>query len=186
MDPFLNSLQGRLILDSGKLAGSYFDRTVVLVCHQDETGSFGLVLNKPLGRSLKSVTDSPMGAALGMTPVYQGGPVQPEMFSVLYEMDSPSEDDVLSGLRLGHSLKELCSQFESNNPPRRLRAYAGYAGWTGGQLEKEMREECWISLPALPGSVFCEHPETLWSHLLKEQGGVYELLANFPTDPSRN
>ncbi len=180
------SLRGKLILDSGKLAGSYFDRSVILVCRQDETGSFGVVLNRPLGRSLKSASDFPMNDAMKGTPIYTGGPVQQEMLSVLYETHESLENDILPFLQLGHSLQELSDRFDSNQPPRRVRAYSGYAGWTSGQLEEEMRQDCWISLAPTLSAVFCDHPETLWGRMLKKKGGIYQLIAEFPSDPSIN
>jgi len=179
-------LQGKLILDSGKLAGSYFDRTVILVCRQDESGSFGLILNRPLGKTLKAVTDFPMGKVLSHTAIYMGGPVQTEMFSVLFECEEESENDVVTSLQLGHSLQEISDRFESDQPPLRVRAYAGYAGWSSGQLEEEMKQGCWITHSAALADVFSPEPMGLWPQTLKKKGGIYQLVSQFPADPSQN
>ncbi|HCB98014.1 MAG TPA: hypothetical protein DEP78_07105, partial [Verrucomicrobiales bacterium] len=48
MDLPTNTLRGKLILDGGSLAGSFFHRSVLLICQHDEEGAFGLILNRPL------------------------------------------------------------------------------------------------------------------------------------------
>ena len=49
--PF-KSLQGQLLIDGGSLAGSFFNRTVVLLCQHNEEGAFGLVLNRPMDKTV--------------------------------------------------------------------------------------------------------------------------------------
>ena len=69
---------------------------------------------------------------------------------------------------------------------RRVRAFAGYAGWGAGQLEEELEEESWIVEPALPDDPFTPDPDGLWSEVLRRKGGRYALVATMPLDPSLN
>ena len=77
-------LKGQLLLDSGQLRGSFFPRTVVLICQHDAEGAFGLVLNRATGKTVgdKIVADLP--ESLKRCPLYVGGPVQPSALSFLH------------------------------------------------------------------------------------------------------
>jgi len=68
----------------------------------------------------------------------------------------------------------------------RARVFAGYAGWSTGQLEDEIDEEAWFIEQALPGDVFSTEPERLWSSVLERMGDQYRLLARMPEDPRMN
>ena len=63
---------------------------------------------------------------------------------------------------------------------------AGYAGWEAGQLENELGREDWIIEEALNDDAFTENPEDMWSDVLRRKGGIYELVARIPEDPSVN
>ena len=71
-------------------------------------------------------------------------------------------------------------------PVRALRVFAGYAGWSPGQLEEELEEGSWLVLPARASDVFGEEPERLWSDVLRRQGGALAVLALLPDDPRVN
>ena len=68
----------------------------------------------------------------------------------------------------------------------RRRVFAGYAGWGAGQLESELERDDWIIEPAQNDDAFTADPETLWSDVLRRKGGIYELVARMPEDPSVN
>ena len=70
------SLRGKLLLDGGQLAGSFFARTVVLVCQHDAEGAFGLVLNRPSGKQAGELLVADLPDLLEESPVFVGGPVQ--------------------------------------------------------------------------------------------------------------
>ncbi|HEU5263546.1 MAG TPA: YqgE/AlgH family protein, partial [Gaiellaceae bacterium] len=69
---------------------------------------------------------------------------------------------------------------------RRVRVFAGYAGWGPGQLDEELEEGSWIVEPALPDDVFTPEPDALWSDVLRRKGGPFGVLALMPPDPSLN
>jgi putative transcriptional regulator len=64
--------------------------------------------------------------------------------------------------------------------------FAGYAGWGGGQLEDELARDDWIVEPAVPDDVFAGDAVDLWRDVLRRKGGVFELVARMPDDPSLN
>ncbi|HAO79914.1 MAG TPA: hypothetical protein DCQ92_13265 [Verrucomicrobia subdivision 3 bacterium] len=181
------SLQGQLLLDSGQLGGSFFQRTVVLVCKHDAEGAFGLVLNRTIGKTVGEMIIADLPVALKTAPLYLGGPVQPSALSYLHTDNFIPEADVLPNLALGHSLDDLLELGDSFSPAKKVRMFAGYAGWTAGQLEIEMKRKSWLTFPASLELVFETPPEELWKKVLHSKGGwKNKLLSQLPEDLSWN
>ncbi len=180
------SLQGKLILDSGKLAGSYFDQTAILICEHDESGAAGLVLNHSLKHNLGSLAHGLLVEGLAKAPLYRGGPVHPDVISFLAESELQSNFDMIPKLMVGHSMEPLVEQFKWNNLPSQLRIYSGYAGWSPDQLEKEIENGCWVIHPASLSLIFDPKPETLWHRILHKKGGLFRFIAKCPPNPSLN
>jgi putative transcriptional regulator len=67
-----------------------------------------------------------------------------------------------------------------------VRVFAGYAGWTAGQLEAEIGAGAWWILDAWPEDAFCDEPTELWKQVLRRQGGSLALVASYPDDPMLN
>jgi putative transcriptional regulator len=72
------------------------------------------------------------------------------------------------------------------SPARKLKLFAGYAGWSPGQLEDEMKRKAWLTYPASLELVFDTAPEELWQIILRRKGWKYKLLAQMPEDLSSN
>src|SRR5512142_3022297 len=102
-----NFLKGQLLLDSGQLRGSFFQRTVVLICQHDAEGAFGLVLNRNSGSNVGDMIVADLPEALKTCPLYLGGPVQPSALSFLHSDTFLADANVLPNLSLGHSLDSL-------------------------------------------------------------------------------
>src|SRR5438128_916962 len=128
-------LKGQFLLDSGQLAGSFFQRTVVLICQHDTEGAFGLVLNRATDKKVGDVLVADLPAPLKDAPLYLGGPVQPAAMSFLHSDSFIPDANVIANLSLGHSLDELVELGESFSPAQKIKMFAGYAGWSPGQLE---------------------------------------------------
>jgi putative transcriptional regulator len=180
------SLKGQLLLDSGNLHGSWFSRTVVLICQHDAEGAFGLVLNRDSGKKVGDALVADLPEALKELSLFVGGPVQPTAMSFLHSDNFLPDSNVLPNLSLGHALDELIELGESFSPTRQIRLFAGYAGWSPGQLDDEMRRKAWLTWPATIPLVFSTPTQDLWRHILLQKGPSYLLLANSPEDPSLN
>jgi putative transcriptional regulator len=188
-DKSMQSLKGKLILDGGKLAGSEFHRAVVLICHHDPAGAFGLVLNRPSGHKVSEVLTEPLPDPVKDLSLYLGGPVQPQAFSCLIRKstnDEVTEATVMPGLRIAHTLDGLAELSREFPAPAQLKFFAGYAGWGATQLDNEMKQAAWLTYPASMKLVFYSPPEELWKLILLNMGPTYRLLAETPDDMSRN
>ena len=179
-------LKGQLLLDSGQLRGSFFQRTVVLICQHDAEGAFGLVLNRTTGNNVGEMIVADLPETLKSCPLYLGGPVQPSALSFLHTDTFVADANVMPNLSLGHSVDDLVDLGESFSATRKLKLFAGYAGWSPGQLEDEMKRKAWLTHPASLELVFDTAPEQLWQEILRRKGWKYKLLAQSPEDLSLN
>lgn len=180
-------LQGKLLLDSGHLGGSFFQHTVILVCQHTAEGAFGLVLNRSVGKTVGDLIIADLPEPLKAAPLYLGGPVQPGALSYLHTDSFIPEADVLPNLALGHSLDDLLEIGEEFSATKKVRMFAGYSGWSPGQLEIEMKRKSWLTFPASLELVFETPPEQLWQKVLQSKGGwKNKLLSQMPEDLSWN
>jgi putative transcriptional regulator len=179
-------LKGQLLLDSGQLRGSFFQRTVVLICQHDAEGAFGLVLNRGTGSKVSEVVVADLPDRVKGCPLFLGGPVQPSALSYLHSDQFLPEANVMPNLSLGHSLDTLVEIGDSYSSTQKIKLFAGYAGWSPGQLEDEMKREAWLTHPASLELVFDTDPEKLWTAILNKKGWQYKLLAQMPEDLSLN
>lgn len=181
----MRSTRGRLLLAGPALLDPNFFRTVVLMLDHDDSGALGVVLNRPTDYPVASAL--PAWASLASDPdvVFVGGPVAPETAIAL-------------GRRVGGATPADWSRvvgaigiIELDAPPPSheladVRVFAGYAGWSPGQLEAELASDAWLVLDAHPSDVTTPEPSTLWSTVLRRQPGSLSLLAGYPDEPAWN
>lgn len=180
------SLKGQFLLDGGKLAGSYFHRSVVLICQHDPEGAFGLIVNRPTDKKVGEALVADLPDTLKDQPLFLGGPVQPQAMSYLHADAFLPEANVLPNLNLDHSLDELVELGESFSISKKLKVFAGYAGWSAGQLDDEMKGGAWLTHPASVEIVFGEDDKKLWAKLVRKKGWQYRLLSEQPEDLNWN
>ena len=179
-------LKGQLLLDSGQLRGSFFQRTVVLICEHNAEGAFGLVLNRSTGSKIGEMVVADLPDTLREYPLYVGGPVQTTALSFLHSDTFLSDANVIPNLALGHSLETLTEIAESFSPARKVKMFAGYSGWGPGQLEGEMARDAWLTFPASLELILDTDPTKLWQKVLHAMGPKYKLLSMMPEDLSLN
>src|SRR5271163_4937986 len=119
-DP-VKTLKGKLLLDGGDLTGSFFHRTVVLICEHNAEGAFGLVLNRSSGSKVGELVVANLPVTLKDSPLFLGGPVQPTALSFLHADNFIPDAAVMPNLALGHSLDELVEVGGSFSPAKRVR-----------------------------------------------------------------
>jgi putative transcriptional regulator len=179
----MDSLQGKLLVSSPALIDPNFRKTVVLIAHHDEEGAMGLVLSRPSDVPASEAVPSLVGLPGGDDPVFVGGPVQPEAFMALAEFDDVDE---AAAPIIGHLGFMPAGAEPVQLAIRRLRLFAGYAGWGPGQLEAELEEPSWIVVAAEPGDAFANDPDELWRTVIARKGGPFSLMENMPFDPGLN
>src|SRR5580693_8037685 len=141
-------LQGQLLLDGGKLHGSFFHRAVVLICQHDASGAFGLILNRSDGTKVGDAVVANLPTSVKDQTLFIGGPVQPATLSFLHSDVFVPHANIMHNLNVGHSIETLMDLSESYSTTQHLRLFAGYAGWSAGQLDQEMARQDWLLHPA--------------------------------------
>jgi putative transcriptional regulator len=189
MEPDDGRLTGRLLVATPSLQHPTFRRTVVLLLDHGEDGALGVVVNRPTEVDVDAVLPAwqPFVAVPGR--LFQGGPVALDSALGLVAVTGPDDDEPLGVRRLSGSLGLV----DLDTPPevvvaelRGLRIFAGYSGWSAGQLENEIADGSWYVVEAEPGDAFTDNPEDLWVDVLRRQGGDLALVATFPDDPAMN
>lgn len=197
-------LTGRLLVATPLLEHPTFRRTVVLLLDHGEDGALGVVVNQPTEVDVDAVL--PVWQPFVTVPgrLFRGGPVALDsaLGVVAVPSSEPAEgprdaaddagstdDEPLGVRRINRSLGLV----DLDTPPevvvaelRGLRIFAGYAGWSAGQLEGEIADGSWYVVDAEPGDAFTDVPEDLWGDVLRRQGGDLALVATFPDDPAMN
>ena len=112
--------------------------------------------------------------------------MQPSALSYLHSDAFVPDANVMPNLCLGHSLDSLVELGESFGADRKIKLFAGYSGWSAGQLEDEMKRKAWLTHPASLELVFETQPEQLWQAILRRKGWKYKILAQMPEDLSSN
>jgi putative transcriptional regulator len=182
----LESLAGQLLIASPSLLDPNFHRTVVLVTAHDEHGAMGIVLNRPAEATVEDALPelSPL-VDDGEAIVHVGGPVEQSAVMALAEFEDPDEAAAIVFGNVGFVQADGDTLLVAA-ATRRVRIFAGYAGWGAGQVEAELEEEAWIVAEPAPDDVFSDSWGGLWGDVLRRMGGPYALVAMMPPDPSLN
>jgi len=149
------------------------------------------VLNRVSGQTMEeSLLSVPLPEAVQELPLFLGGPVRPQALNCLIQgpadTGEPTAAHVLPGLRLTHNLDELLEPTGDFLSFQQIKFFAGYAGWSPGQLDAEMQDAAWLTHPASLKLVFHPQPAELWKLILRGKGPQYQLLAEAPDDISNN
>ena len=176
------SLRGQLLLADPSLRNDTFCRTVLLITtHGTDVGAHGYVLNRPLGQSVGELLPGAEFGPLAEIPVFIGGPVEPEQLMFASFVWDKNQEIIRWETHL--DTDEAIARLEAG---RLVRGFAGYSGWSSGQLEGELKRRSWIACAAKCTVLRSQHVETLWRDILSELGPFYRLIAHSPEDPSLN
>lgn len=152
-------LRDHFLLAMPGLTEGIFSHSITYICEHGESGAMGIVINQPLDLSVEEIFDH-----LQITPtqdfsdipVMAGGPVQIDHGFVLHRKCTTSWEAsirVTPEITLTTSRDILRAIAEDSGPPDHLIAL-GYAGWAAGQLEQELAENSWLTLPANSDVIF--------------------------------
>lgn len=185
--PYSHIQKGTLLIATPDVETGLFFRGVILVCEHNASGSFGLLINKPLELELPDEIMNTETLANPNVGIRAGGPVQTNQMMLLHtSAKNPGQTlHIADDIYLGGDLQFLQEVLLDQNGPE-IHLYFGYAGWGPGQLEREFLDGNWFIYPATVKHVFQTPPEKLWQTLLREMGGKYATLSMIPEDLSLN
>ena len=161
-----------------------FHRSVTLVCQHDANGAMGIVINRAadytLGELLAQLDLPTADDAIAQRTIVAGGPVHPDRGFVLH--DDPREWN--STLRLGGGLavttsRDILAAMAGGDGPRNALVALGYAGWSAGQLEEELAQNSWLTVPADQAILFSLPLDERWHAAARALGVDLSLLADY-------
>lgn len=178
--------RGKLLVAAPTLLDPNFARTVVFMLEHNDEGAIGVVLNRPSELPVATTIEPWAGRTVPPSVIFLGGPVSP---SSVIALASVSLDD--AGANWNPILGRIGTVDLDVDPSEvpgldEVRMFAGYAGWSGGQLEAELHDDCWFEVTAELTDVHTDDPDELWWEVLARQPEPLNRLAHYPRDPSDN
>lgn len=178
---------GRLLLSEPFMIDPNFKRSVILITEYADTGAIGFVLNHQSDYLLGDLIPD---MAYAEIPVFIGGPVENDTLHFIHRVPEKIEGgvEIAEGIYWGgdfEKVKELVKSYQLSE--EEIKFFAGYSGWTSGQLDAEMMEDTWIVTDQFQNDVLFTHDEqNLWRQVVIGLGQRYAHIANFPENPMMN
>lgn len=181
-------LKGHLLVASPSLVDPNFVQSVVLMLEHSDEGAAGLILNRPTPKTIKDVWQAAFHESSDWAKtIHLGGPVTGPL-TALHASMSLCDGIVLPGLCSSLDPDKLKQIVAQQLEPTRF--FANYSSWGPGQLEGELAENAWLTMPAKFEHVFCENPYNLWHEVIGqiEVQGLSRALKSrcVPRDPATN
>ncbi len=177
------SLKNHFLLAMPELRATYFGNTITYVCEHNADGALGLMINRPTRMTLGELFDQ-----LGIDAdhgrdviVLEGGPVQQERGFILHSDDVQGEGSlpIDGGLMLSTG-RDVLQAIARGEGPQHFLVALGYAGWGGGQLENELKDNSWLTCPADREIIFDTPFEERVQRAAASLGIDFNLIAERP------
>lgn len=173
--PESKSLAGSFLVSTPQMPDPRFEEHVIYICAHNEDGAMGVSVNRP--NHIFSLAEILQGASLPvpektLPPVYIGGPVELESAFILYLSDDYQAEhklDVSETVSLTRETKVL-EEISRGGGPSTFLFILGYTGWGPGQLEHELLDKGWLTLPANDSIIFQMPDELKWKAAAMQYG----------------
>lgn len=172
----MDSLQNHFLIAMPNLKDPFFGGSVTYVCEHNDEGAMGLVINIPIDMPLYALLDQlEMGPEDPPSeldqPVLQGGPVATDRGFVLHSpMAGFSSSQMLADNLMITTSPDVLETLGTDMEPEHYLVALGYAGWTPGQLEQELSENSWLTVPADTALLFDTPLSNRWHQAIARLG----------------
>lgn len=181
-----NVSKGCLLIAKPFLGDPNFERGVILLCEYNSQGSFGFVLNQVTELFLGDVLDETIYQDI---PLHVGGPVEKNTLHFIHRRPDliNGGEEIMNGVFWGGDFEQVKTLLNINTlNSDDVRFFIGYSGWSGGQLDGELSQDSWIVSQTTSDFLFTTPPGSFWREVLRNMGGEYRSIANYPIDPRLN
>lgn len=168
-------LNNQFIIAMPALTDPIFFHTVTYMCQHNEEGALGIVINRSanmkLGDIFKQMNITPVSEIVANVPVFTGGPVQQQRGFVLHTNNGSWDMtmEVSDSISLTTS-RDVIEAIAAGEGPEQYLVALGYAGWSEGQLEKEMLDNTWLNTPFGKQVLFDTSINMRWSAAAEQIG----------------
>lgn len=178
--------QGSVLIAEPFLAGSYFNRSIIILASFNENGAVGFILNKKVDFPVEDIfVDFPDFDA----EIHIGGPVGTDSVYFIHTLGDviPDSIHIRENMYWGGDFEALKMQIKLGLvDPKQVRFFLGYSGWEPGQLEEEIKENSWLVADISQEELMSINENAMWAESVKAMGGKYKMWENFPENPSLN
>jgi putative transcriptional regulator len=166
----LQPAPGVLLVAGTRIRDPRFTESVILLLSSGPGGSMGLIINKPTATKIAALFGGIGSMSRGRDPLFYGGPVGGNDLLMLRRADRAPEDwgAVVDRVFVTNSRMAMMDALMTRRTDEEVRVYAGYAGWAGGQLEREIGRGDWHLLPADVSQIFRRDTAKLWPELYRK------------------
>ena len=166
-----SSLAPSLLVAMPQLQDPNFSKAVVLLCEHQDEGSMGLVINRSSGTLASDIVqlDAPAEHQSALE-VWIGGPVDPARGWLLLADDLGDGIEISPGLFLSASRDVLRRVMQANDLSERCRFLVGYAGWGPKQLDRELADSAWLTVPVDKPLLFETPSDAIWEGAIRRLG----------------
>ena len=178
------NLSGKLLIAMPGMGDPRFEYSVVFLCAHSEDGAMGLIVNKPAG----GLTFDRLAEQLGIERsdrsreirVHFGGPVENARGFVLHSGDYAGTGSTLKvDDRFGMTATvDILEAIAAGRGPAASLLALGYAGWDAGQLENELAQNSWLTVPAKAEILFDLPPEERLPAAMQKLGISFTQLSD--------
>lgn len=153
------NLTHHFLIAMPSLADSVFSKTLTYICEHNEQGAIGIVINRPtdltLAGLLKQLGIPQTDYMIETTPVFFGGPVQMDCGFVLHHPVGQWQSTLAVNQELGLTTSlDILKAIANAEGPEQVLIALGYAGWAAGQIEHEIAQNAWLTVPASSDVIF--------------------------------
>lgn len=181
MKSIYNDLSWSFLVASPSFSGPFFEEAVILLLEDNEDGSFGVIVNKPTGKTLGEL-GSEFENELACVEVFDGGPVSPEHVSLAICSESGKNEGAFS---FGVPPEKVLEILKKDSTAK-IAAFAGYTGWGPNQLQGEINEGTWIVSNADIDAMLSLSSKELWKHAILKEMKQFEGLQEPENPPELN
>ena len=177
------NLTDNFLIAMPTLEDPYFSNALVYVCEHNENGALGIIVNRPIDLNLaglfEKVDITLERSELADMPVYFGGPVQLDRGFVLHRPVGVWQSTMKINEELGlTSSRDILASVAKDGLPEDFLVSLGYSGWDAGQLEDELAQNSWLTVPAKPGILFELPPEERLPAAMQKLGISFSQLSD--------
>ena len=177
-------LTGQILISMPNMLDERFYKTVIYICAHSKEGSMGIIINKNIDHDNYPNLLQQLGIDTSFNEkkifIRYGGPVETGRGLVLHTDDVIQKGSlpIDKGIILTSTV-EIFKDIANGKGPKTSILAIGYSGWEAGQLENEIKENSWMTLPVESSFIFDEHVSNKWNEAYKIMGFDPTSLSQF-------
>ena len=178
--------KGKILISEPFLPDTFFNRSIVYLTDHTPQGAVGFILNKKLDLKISAAI---AGFESWDENLNMGGPVAPDTLHYLHNLGDLIPKSVLveGNIFWGGDIDSIRKLIKTGKIKQsQIRFFLGYSGWSGGQLERELKENSWVIAKVKSDIIMNNRGDDTWKRVLRSFKNKSRMWADFPDSPEMN